>query len=436
MANKPSNDVAILTSFASFPAGYSLTGIVEDQIRMLAEYGHHVHLFVCEHFNAKPEEELFSHDPWVREHYTIHKVVPFAHLKDYRKYENITEEHKQVAKKTAEILVPLLKDMKCIFTHDWIFTGWNLPYADAIMLMSKMHEMGRCAWMHWIHSIPTANFDWWRLRRYVGKHRIIFPNESDARRVAEQYHCETDHVVVIPHIKDYRSYYEFHKDTYDFIREFPLAMRGHVVQVYPASTDRLSAKGVDKVISIFKTFKESNFKVCLIVANQWATGRQRKEDVQNYYKRARIAGLKINEEVIFTSEWKDKFATGIPRRMLRELQLISNLFIFPTSEESFGLVAPEAAMSGVLMVNNKSLSMMQEVQGMTGIYIDFGSFERQVNYPTGSGKDYYKAIAYLILSRLRRNEGLASQTFNRLRYNWNNLYEKYYRLIMEESALW
>ncbi len=434
MANK--FDVAILTAFASFPPGYSLTGIVEDQIRMLADYGHHVHLFVCEHFNAKPEEELFKHDPWNKEKYTLHKIVPFAHLKDYRSENQITDEHKVVVQTTANRLAEALKDIKVVFTHDWIFTGWNMIYGKAIMEVSARPEFSEHAWMHWIHSIPTHGLDWWNLRKYTGKHRIIFPNSSDARRVAEAYKTEVDHVVVIPHIKDYRSYYEFDESTYEFIKEFPGVMRADVVQVYPASTDRLKAKGVDKVVNIFKHFKQFGFTSCLVIANQWATGRQRKEDLERYYKRIRLAGLKINQEVIFTSEWKDKYAVGIPRRMLRELQLLSNLFVYPTSEESFGLVGPEAAMSGLLMVNNKSLSMMWEVQGGTGVFCDFGSFERQVNFPGDSEKDYYQALALLITARLKRNEGISAQTFNRLRYNWNNLYEKYYAPAMAESAMW
>jgi len=429
-------DVAILTSFASFPAGYSLTGIVEDQIRMLAEYGHHVHLFVCEHFNAKPEEELFKHDPWNRDKYTIHKVVPFAHLKDYRSQLDVTDEHKEIIKKGADILAKELAEYKIVFTHDWIFTGWNLIYGLMISNICKREEFSEHAWMHWVHSIPTHNFDWWNLRSYQGKHRIIYPNSSDARRVSEAYKCETDHVVVIPHIKDMRSYYEFSPDTYEFIKDFPGVMRADIVQVYPASTDRLSAKGVDKVVNIFKHFRRSGFTSCLVIANQWATGRQRKEDLAKYYKRIRIAGLKLGEEVIFTSEWKDKYATGIPRKILRELQQLSNLFIFPTSEETFGLVGPEAAFSGALMVNNKSLSMMWEVQGGTGVFVDFGSFERQVNFPMGSEKDYYKAVALLITARLRRNESISSKTFNRLRYNWNNLYEKYYAPTMAERMMW
>lgn len=437
MSNTKENyPVAIVTAFASMPAGYSLTGIVEDQIRMLASKGHHVHLIVCTHFNSREDEKLFEHDPWTAEYCTTHKVLPFAHLVDYRTEKNLSEDHKKTVVKTAEVLAEVLKDIPVVFTHDLVFTGWNMPYSLGIMkLCHDKPEFRSKTWLHWIHSLPTHGFDWWDLRRYQGKHRLVFPNKIDSTRVSESYKCEQDHIAVIPHIKDYRSFYEFGKNTYDFIEDFPLAMRGDIIQVYPASTDRLGAKGVDKVINIFKHFKTRGFKVCLVICNQWATGRQRKEDVEQYYKRVRLSGLEINKEVIFTSEWRDEFATGIPRKMLRELTQMSNLFIYPTREESFGLVGPEAAMAGVLMVYNRSLQMMMEVGGGTGVYAEFGSYDRTLQHPH-SEKEYYEALAMLIISRLRRNEVISNKSFNRLRYNWNNLWEKYYEPIIAESELW
>jgi len=428
--------IAILTSFAEFNPGYSLTGIVEDQCRLLVDHGHDVHLFVCTHFKGDLEE-LFIHDPWSREGVTLHKDIPFAHLIDYRTEDDLTDEHKEIIKETGALLSDkLIKlDISIVFSHDWLFTGWNLIYGLGILAACQNPMMHPLAFLHWVHSIPSLNLPWWNIRRWGSRHKIIFPNKTDVTRVAEQYKTTPASIIPIPHIKDYRSYFEFDEATYDFIKDFPGVMHSDIVMIYPASTDRLTAKRVDKVIAMFAEMKSMKFKVCLVIANQWATGRQRKEDLQAYFKTIRAAGLKLNEEVIFTSEWHKKYATGIPRRLLRELQLMSNLFIFPTREESFGLVAPEAALCGVEMVLNRSLTMMMEVQGGCGIYCEFGSYEREVKTP-GTEGDYYRALAHLIIGRMQRSEVIASKTFNRLTYNWDTIYNKYYLPTFAESDLW
>mgnify|MGYP001814064751 CR=1 FL=1 len=430
-------NVAILTSFVEFNPGYSLTGIVEDQVRMLASYGHHVHLFVCENFKDKSEGDLFLHDPWTKENLTLHKLVPKSDLTDYRKEEDLSEDHRKVIVQTGEMLKSKLQelDVSIVFTHDWIFTGWNLPYGLGVLHAVQDPNLHPVAWMHWVHSIPSLLLPWWNIRRWGSRHKIIYPNKTDSTRVAEQFRAATSYVIPIPHIKDYRSYFEFGEDTYNFISSFPSVMQADIVKIYGASTDRLNAKRVDKIISIFKEMKRMRLQVCFVIANQWATGRQRKEDLEGYYKRIRLSGLKINEEVIFTSEWQDRFATGIPRRMYRELQLMSNLFIFPTREESFGLVAPEAAMCGVEMVLNRSLPMMLEVQGGCGIYAEFGSYEKKLEVPR-TEKEYYQALAHLIIGRMQRSESIASKTFNRKQYNWDNIYNKYYLPAFGESDVW
>jgi glycosyltransferase involved in cell wall biosynthesis len=433
----PKEKVAILTSFTFINHGYSLTGIVEDQVRMLTSNGHEVHLFVCENFEADDEAKLFEHDPWTHLNFTLHKVIPKTDLVDYQREEDLSEHHKEIIRMTGEVLASKLTwlQIDIVFTHDFLLTGWNLPYGLGVMDCCTRPSTHKIAWFHWIHSLPNPRKDWWVIRKWGSRHKLVYPNKTDLQKIIEAYWGAASCAIAIPHIKDYRSYFEFGEDTYNFIDEFPGVMESEIVMVYPASTDRLDAKRVDKLIAIFKEFKRMKFKVCLVIANQWATGRARKQDITGYYKRVRLSKLKINKEVIFTSEWKDEFATGIPRRLLRELQLMSNLFIFPTSHESFGLVAPEAALCGVEMVYNRSLTMMHEVSGGQGIHAEFGSYEKELVTP-GTEKEYYEALAHLIAGRMQRNESISCKTFNRLAYNWDRVYNKFYLPAFGESDLW
>jgi hypothetical protein len=161
----------------------------------------------------------------------------------------------------------------------------------------------------------------------------------------------------------------------------------------------------------------------LIAANQWATGRQRKDDVNTYIKIAESMGLVYGEEFIFTSEYKKEYETGISRRMLRELMLLGNIFIYPTREESFGLVGPEAAFSGNLIITNRSLNMMQEVLNGTPSY-DFGSFTNK--FDEINNMEYIQHIAMSIMNCFYLDESMQIKTHCRIRYNMDNIYKNFF----------
>jgi glycosyltransferase involved in cell wall biosynthesis len=416
--------IALMTNFQEFTPGYSLTGIVKDQAEMLAKYGHEVHLFVNDQYNG----EKFSDDV------ILEKKIPFSHLKDYRTIKDLTPDHKMLINTTAEILRRELADYDFAYTHDFVFTGWNLPYGMACKEASP--DLPNLRWLHWIHSVPSAGSDWWDIKSFGPHHRLVFPNATDRIRVAEQYKGMMDDVRIIPHIKDIRTWFDFSEETRKFIDHYPAVLNADIVQVYPASVDRLEAKRVREVILIFSKLKTMGVSVCLVIANQWATGTQQKQDVEKYKKIAARNGLINGEEFIFTSDFEaPKYDVGIPKHMVRELLQCSNLFIFPTREESFGLVVPEAALSGgVLLVLNSSLPAQLEISGHTALYFTFGSFCNEVKHE--NEESFLRDVGIIILGRMQQDESILAKTFVRQHYNMDYLYHRVYAPIMAEASLW
>lgn len=425
--------IAILTTFNEFNPGYSLTGIVQDQVAMLTRYGNEVHLFVNEQYNVgnfsqpKPAFSAASgHEPGRLE---LRQEIPFTHLRDYSSKKDLTDEHKDIVSKTRELMIKSLQGFDAVFTHDYVFTGWNLPYCLGCVEASK--GLNGLPWFHWIHSVPTSMKDWWYIREFGPQHKLIYPNFTDRVLAAEQYRGDVSHVRVLPHIKDLRSWHEFSEDTCWIIDQVPGIMQAEIVQLLPASVDRLEAKRVREVMWIFSYIKKMGRTVCLVIANQWATTRQHKETLTIYKTFANEKGLKYGEDVIFTSDLKTEWEVGVSRTVIRELFTCSNMFIFPTREESFGLVVPEAALAGVMPVLNRSLDMQREVAGNKGLYFDFGSYHR--NHHVVNEENYYHDIAYVAMERYKENDSLQAKTFARQHYNWDYLYKMYYAPVLKEA---
>lgn len=429
------SNIAILTNFQDLHPGYSLSGIVHDQAIMLDRFGHKVYFYTCETYNDEYDIDMPAEPV---------RKIPFVNLIDYQTEKDFTPEHEKYSDKLKEVLIAEFrqKNIEFAFSHDWIFTGWNLPYSLAIRKANP--HLIKTSWLHWVHSVPAdVRFphgrDWWDIRRYGPNHKIVFPNSTERTRVAEQFKGHIQDIRIIPHIKDLRTLFDFDPETWRFIDDFPGMMQADIVQVYPASTDRLHAKQVQHVMGIFGAMKQRGFSVFLAIANQWY-GRPHEQKISDYHEIAKHFGLRKDEDYVFTSEWDKQYGVGIPKRILKEMYLCSNIFIYPTVEESFGLVGPEAALAGNFMVINKSLSMMFEVFGNTGLYLDFGSHHNifnPANVGTGMSWDtYLDNVATVIIGRLAENEAYQSRTWCRKVYNMDNLYLHRYEPIMGESKTW
>lgn len=420
--------IAILTNFNEIIPGYSLCSIAVDQAVMLQRYGHEVTLFTSARFNWDRSELPLN---WP---ITVLPTFEFTKLVDYKKKEDLSEEHKEYASRLSERLPQLLEGYDAVLTHDWVFTGWNLPFAEALRL--SRDALRNVRFLHWIHSVPNGFQDWWLADIYGPNHRIVYPNATDRAHVAAQFRTREAKVVHIPHIKDLRTFSEFQKETCDFLEDHPEMMSAKIVQVYPASTDRLTAKRLREVILMFSQLKKRGWSVCLVVANQHATGRQRKEDVERYKRIGSRNGLLEDVDLVFTSDFDDgKWEKGVPRRILSELMQLANIFFYPTREESFGLVLLEAIlMGGCLPIINKSLRQQLEISGYHGLLVDMGSWEHPLELADEAG--YLGYIADLIIARLMDEDSIQARTHFRNNFNMDCIYQTYYEPVLIGSALW
>lgn len=405
-------NVAIMTSFTYHAAGYSLVNIIRSHIRMLHRAHYNPHLLLC---TGYPEGDVHEY-----KEAAVHRIVPQGHLnKEYTDLK-LTDEHVKLKDDTVEAMVEFIDeyDINVIFTHDLIFLKAHWPYGSAIQEISKLRPMVK--WMHWIHSVPSGMEPIWDINRYGPAHRIVFPNRTDSLRVAEQFRGWQEQVLPIHHVKDIREFASFSSATCDFIDEYDL-MSADVIQIYPASVDRIEAKGLRYVMRVFAAFKTVLRKsVRLVVCNQWCNIDAHRKTVQGYLDLGQKWGLTPDKDLIFTSRFqvdrKPNWEVGIPEKMVSELMLLGNLFFFATNHESFGLVLPEASlMGGALVVSNGNLDMMREITGNNGLFWPLPS--NTVDWKADNEKKHFTEVAKVIMHRLETEMGIKMKTHFRQRFN-------------------
>lgn len=409
--------IAILTNFTSLNPGYSLTGIVKDQEKMMETVGgHDVDIFVNRNFN---KDYLTKN---------MRAEMPDINLVDYQNKGDISAEGVENTECIKSFLnKKIVGKYDVVFTHDFIFTGWNLPYALALQ---KLFYSSKTIFLHWVHSMPCSNRDWWKINSYARNHSIVYPNKTDSVCVLENYEATIDRLEIIPHIKDLRTWFDFSSLTVNILDKYPEIMTNRFVKIYPVGTDRLYYKKVHIVISIMAELKKMGQSICLCIANAQGSGRGSDERILPYEKLARENGL-TESEFFFTSKIKG-LESGVPKESLRELFLCSNLFIFPTHQETCGLVGLEAPISGAkIMVLNRSLNMMSEIHKNIGLYFNFGSFDQ--NLDIEDQEAYCKAIAKQIIYRYNNDHSVLASTWIRQAYNFNRMYNDYYQPILSKE---
>lgn len=409
--------IAVLTNLLGFNPGHSIVSVVADQVEMLLRAGHAVTVYTAEGSldkafpvrNCDCYRALFP---------AVTNPLEYGSLWQYNQVVN------EITPAVTEILRTLV-GFDAFFTHDWLFAGRMLPYAEAVRTACSSSEALRSKpWMHWVHSPTTLDTDWRKLDRYPGSHWLIYPNETDGLLVRNIFQAPESRVLHIPHARDLRTFDDWPEPAWQIIDEMPGLMSAEIVQVYPASSDRLNGKQVDVLVKLFAEMKRKGRSICLLIANQWATQQRPRQDLQPYKDLAERLGL-TGEEFRFSSELHPDYEWGLPKPILNRLSTLANVFIDPTVAESFGLALLEASLlSGCLPVLNGSLNMLREIAGCRALFLNFGSYLDQ-RKPKDETK-WLDEASDLILAAMLLSNSVQTKTRFRREYSLDHIWSRYY----------
>lgn len=354
-ANAP--HLILLTALGDFTPSYSLTSVIADQARAGTMAGFRVTVVGMEH--------LSKHTP----------NIPGVEFKPLIPNVGWVEDEVDEAK-TQQISQALLGYLggheATVITHDLVFQSWYINIARAIHQLAGHEDLVDIRWFHQVHSSvgprPDRKFAQWRAKVPTG-HKMVAVNWSDIPHLTTYYQSQIDEWVTIPNSCDPRSFGTCHPIAADLYDQ----MTGvDVVQVYPLSTPRARAKGLQTVIrTLGAVTQDHGLSSALIVANAHANGPDANQIMAEMDAEAQRVGVRL----IWTSrDIPGTEATGLPREAIADLQRLANVFVFPSSSESCGLVALEAAVAGNLLVLNKSLHTLTDyITHKAARWVRFGS---------------------------------------------------------------
>ena len=407
--------VACLTTFYAWIKTYSLTTVLENQLISLVKYGYSPVLFVL---------PSFTDDALVPKGVEIRKVIPQIILEPYHAHifdhnAPVPEQFEEDKKKVITALDEHLGDIDIAITHDWSLVDDYMVYAAALAETHIPHLRV----FNWIHSAPSARYDGcmeypWKCQYTIApNHRIVYLNNTDALMVAERYGNELKNVRIVHNPIDARTFFKPDELVSKMIDQFGL-LDADILQVYPVSTPRMvENKQVDKVIRIFGKLKKLGRTVRLVVCNAHANQDREKMTIDNMKALAEQCGLDLKKEIIFTSLINPPtYEHGVSHDIVKDLFLLSNLFIFPTTSENAPLILLEAASARNLLVLNDDFLPLREFFGESALYFKFSSLRQQTKYT--DEEQYYEDVAKIINSELKYNKPL--QAFRKWKQNYNS----------------
>ncbi len=327
--------------------------------------------------------------------------------------------------------------MDVVITHDMIYQPAELLLNFAARRWAKEHR--GVTWLNWVHSFsPSAvwtNRDprLQELQIHMPRSFTVYPNHWAVERVARAFNCEVTDVAVVPHPTDVCGYLGFQDITTQFVYDKQLLDYDFIL-VYPVRLDR--GKQVEHVINAAKGLWGIGRSAVVIVVDFHSTGG----DKVTYREWLKGQSGDIEDHVHFTSEYDESLEMRCPREMVRDLMLLSNVFVMPSRSETYSLIAQEAALCGAFLILNWDFQPFLSIYGEHAAYYKFSSnidyMDRHLPPPPpgevyatntdyGDKDAYFRGLALRIAFELDHNPVMNQMTRVRKLRNPDYVFRRY-----------
>lgn len=341
--------IAILTGLASFEPYYSVARCVSDQAAILESLGHEATVYVKKGFNP-----AFGTLPCIAQ-----KRVPGFMLARGRTHEKTANEFER------ELGSGELDGYDAIFTHDFMFLPSLAGYRDGV---KAIHARCRAKWVHWSHSVPRSLS---AAASAIPGHFYVSLAEEHVQGVVKMYGAEPGMVRVVWNPSDVL-------DTVDHrvraIVESLELMDTDILGVLPFSIGRLDQKGVNHALPMYAALSGFGYRVRVLLCNSLTDDQEGEAKRDEWDMRLKEEVAKVcpgDFRYYWMSQVNQDWKRWTPNVVIRDLQRLSNLFIYPTIGEGFSLAIGEALSSGgpLCVLPEQGVRGMHELSRMGGVHL-------------------------------------------------------------------
>lgn len=361
--------IGILTHFLRFDPGYALHVGWLERAKLLKYFDQNFDFLVDQRCNEK--------------HYP-NQVACLKGIKSSVSFD------KRVEHFTAQYL-ELLPKYDVVLTADLLYQlkGNFLAYNAALKTAQVDIDANRVGqgkpytrYFNWIHSSWTerpSGVKYPESLKYetMPNSKVVYLNSYELNDVARMYNTTGKGVYCVYNPKDFRSFNNFHRYSWEICRRLNLADKD-AIQLFPHCATRMEGKGFDAVVQVFAALKRAGLRVAIIFAQ--ANARKVQGEVaQRKVEMAERYNLIEGEDYLFTTDIVPKWKP-LPRRAISDLFKVANIFVSGSYRETVGNTFQEAKISGNLLVLNMHVPAFVEMGGREAILFPF-------NYSTPGKRD-------------------------------------------------
>jgi hypothetical protein len=409
--------VGIFTTFQESDTAYSLNNVTEDQIKMLVMHGYKPVVITAGDFKSRGAYDLAE----------IVRIAAVPCHNEVRKDESFDSDVTKIKEDVKKVIEDYKIDV--FLTHDIVYQPAALKHNIACRMLAE--EFPNIKWLHWIHS-ATSPFQLITLRQFFTDEymnvlskpfpnsKYVFFNHYSIPRIARNFNVRKEDVAVVYHPIDMAEYFGWDEMTTKLVYEKDL-LSADAICVYPIRLDR--GKQVEDVIKtmaelrFFKIDLRTSFDVRIVICDFHSSSNDPNDDKFRYRQELKQLAKDLNlsdKELIFTSEFDPSLKVRCSRQMVRNLFLLSNVYIHPSVSESYSLTTQEATVCGNTVVLNADFPPMVDIYGDEPIYRQYSSnidaktgLHGSTNTKYGSGSEtdemlYHQETAQMIADRLHQ----------------------------------